>query len=218
MKRIDETRESYRPVAIRGSVLYFVIADLSLVNAMYQYSLEFFTRLFRTRMERAEASDVLDKRLQILIEDVTRSFYVNICRGLFEVDKLLYSFLTASSILKRDEQIQGVEWNFFLRGSPTDFRDRENLASDLVDDKVWQGLHGLEECHINFKDICNSFTDIADKPLWRTLMNSEAPQNCSLPPIYEDRLTNFQKTMLSNVIRRSKLIGSIKEFVRAELG
>jgi dynein heavy chain len=46
MKRIDETRESYRPVAIRGSVLYFVVADLSLVNAMYQYSLEFFTRLF----------------------------------------------------------------------------------------------------------------------------------------------------------------------------
>ena len=46
MKRIDETRGSYRPVAIRGSVLYFVVADLSLVNAMYQYSLEFFTRLF----------------------------------------------------------------------------------------------------------------------------------------------------------------------------
>jgi len=63
MKRIDQTRESYRPVAIRGSVLYFVIADLSLINSMYQYSLEFFTRLFKIRMEKAEASDVLEKRL-----------------------------------------------------------------------------------------------------------------------------------------------------------
>ena len=39
MKRIDQTRESYRPVATRGSVLYFVIADLASINSMYQYSL-----------------------------------------------------------------------------------------------------------------------------------------------------------------------------------
>lgn len=175
MKRIDETRESYRPVAIRGSVLYFVIADLSLVNAMYQYSLEFFTRLFVARLEKAEASDILDKRLQILIEDVTRATYLNICRGLFEVDKLLYSFLNTSAILKRDEQITAEEWNVFLRGSPTDFREKENVASDLIDDKVWQGLHGLEECHVNFKDICASFTDISDKPQWREIMKSETP-------------------------------------------
>ena len=64
MRRIDETRESYRPVAIRGSVLYFVIADLALVNFMYQYSLEFFTRLFRMRMEKAEASEVPCKQAE----------------------------------------------------------------------------------------------------------------------------------------------------------
>jgi len=58
-----------------------------------------------------------------LIDDVTKSFYLNICRGLFEVDKLLYSFLNASSILKRADKISPEEWNFFLRGSTKDFRD-----------------------------------------------------------------------------------------------
>jgi dynein heavy chain len=32
---IDATREKYRPVAKRGSVLYFVIASLSNIDPMY---------------------------------------------------------------------------------------------------------------------------------------------------------------------------------------
>ena len=39
---ITEQRESYRSVACRGSLLYFVIADLAHIDPMYQYSLEFF--------------------------------------------------------------------------------------------------------------------------------------------------------------------------------
>jgi len=35
-------------------VIYFVIADLALIDPMYQYSLEFFIRLFKKRLEVAE--------------------------------------------------------------------------------------------------------------------------------------------------------------------
>lgn len=38
-KDIEETRSSYRSVSIRGSILFFVIKDLSLIDPMYQYSL-----------------------------------------------------------------------------------------------------------------------------------------------------------------------------------
>jgi len=34
-KEIDASRENYRTVAKRGSVLYFVIADLGLIDPMY---------------------------------------------------------------------------------------------------------------------------------------------------------------------------------------
>ena len=46
---INEAREQYRTVASRGSILYFVIADLANVDSMYQYSLRFFQRLYNMR-------------------------------------------------------------------------------------------------------------------------------------------------------------------------
>ena len=103
--QINENRENYRPVATRGSVLYFVIADLAMIDPMYQYSLEYFVRLFVRRLELSEASEEVDTRLKILIEDLTKSFYLNICRGLFEKDKLLYSTLNAVQILRRANKI-----------------------------------------------------------------------------------------------------------------
>jgi dynein heavy chain len=38
-KEIDRTREAFRPVAYRASLLFFCIVDLSSIDPMYQYSL-----------------------------------------------------------------------------------------------------------------------------------------------------------------------------------
>ena len=44
---INETRMKYNKVAIRGSILYFVIADLAFINPMYQNSLAYIKSLFK---------------------------------------------------------------------------------------------------------------------------------------------------------------------------
>jgi len=41
-KSITTARERYREVAKRGSCLYFVVAQLSEINTMYQFSLNYF--------------------------------------------------------------------------------------------------------------------------------------------------------------------------------
>lgn len=43
--QIDEVRESYRPVANRSSLLFFCIVDLSSIDPMYQYSLQWFSNV-----------------------------------------------------------------------------------------------------------------------------------------------------------------------------
>lgn len=42
---INIARERYRPVATQGSVMYFVIASLSEIDPMYQYSLKYFKQV-----------------------------------------------------------------------------------------------------------------------------------------------------------------------------
>ena len=70
--------------------------------------------------KRLNASPELQKRLNSLVDDITNAFYVNIFRGLFEKDKLLYSFMISININLESKEINLREWNYFLKGSPND--------------------------------------------------------------------------------------------------
>jgi len=43
--QINEAREAYRPVAVRASLLYFVLNDLNKIHPMYQFSLKVCNRI-----------------------------------------------------------------------------------------------------------------------------------------------------------------------------
>lgn len=53
---IDNTRALYIPVAVRSQLLFFCLSDLSNVDPMYQYSLEWFIAIFISSMKDTERS------------------------------------------------------------------------------------------------------------------------------------------------------------------
>ena len=58
---IEEARLNYRPVAVRGTILYFVIADLAAIDPMYQYSLKFFKSMFEYCLRNAPSMETLQE-------------------------------------------------------------------------------------------------------------------------------------------------------------
>ena len=215
-KSINAAREEYRIVAERGSILYFVVADMGLVDPMYQYSLDFFSKLFNLRLQKAQKSDDLAQRLGILVEDITKSFYLNICRGLFEKDKLLYSFLNAVRISLKSEKLNLKEWAFFSKGIE-DLDGEPFSAGGLhIDGQAWAAIKQLEDVNENFIGIVSSFENLPDK--WKIVVHSDDPFKERLPSPYEGALTSFQKLILGSILKPEKLMQGLKMFVGKELG
>lgn len=72
---------------------------------MYQYSLVYFIDLFTQSIVKSDKSDNIGIRLENLKNYFLLSLYRNICRSLFEKDKLLFSFLLATRVMEFRKQL-----------------------------------------------------------------------------------------------------------------
>ncbi|KAJ1560358.1 Dynein heavy chain 7, axonemal [Cladochytrium tenue] len=128
-RKIDETRDSYRPIA-RRVVLFFCIACLVNVESMYQYSLNWVPK----------------RRLKNLEAYFTYSLYCNICRSLFEKDKLLFSLLLCACVLRSRAELDPQDFSFFTFGAvgvAAAVDPNPNPDPSVFSDKIWAELGHL---------------------------------------------------------------------------
>lgn len=144
-KQIEETRAKFRVVAYRSSLLFFCINDLNQIDPMYQYSLQWFQRLFSSGVKNSDPSDDENERISILNNYFTLSLYQNVCRSLFERHKLLFSFLLCTKILFGDNAIDMSEWRFFLAGASGSIEPKPN-PTDWLDDIEWNQVYEQLYC------------------------------------------------------------------------
>ncbi len=94
---------------------------------MYQFSLAYFKKLFRSAMEVAQKSGIMLERLEFLQDSITKNVFVDICRGLFESHKKIFSFLITTSIRRQTQEITLNQWNLLLRGSMLSSKEMSSL-------------------------------------------------------------------------------------------
>lgn len=214
-KEIDATRELYRPVAIRASLLFFCISDLALIDPMYQYSLMWYIDLFIRGIAASETSDDIEERGKNLNEYFTLSLYNNICRSLFEAHKLLFSFTLAIKILKHRGVIDDHDWRFLLSGATSEDKSTPNPAPEWLTDQNWNEILNLSKLP-NFEGFADDFKD--NIGVYKTLFDSNDAHREELSPSFEEKLSNFQRLCVLRCIRADKVVLAIQDFISKEMG
>ena len=90
-------------------------------------------------MNTADQSDDLEKRLKNLIDNITKDIYKNVTRGLFEKDKILFSFMIASSIARDARVISEDLWSVFSKGPAPSEKDNytKNPSKKVFSERSW---------------------------------------------------------------------------------
>ena len=210
-KEIDATRELYRPVAYRGSVLFFCIADLNIVDPMYQYSLEWYNLLFRNGFEIAEKSDDLQERLKLCMDAFMLSLYRNVCRSLFEKDKLMFSFNLCIRVRTGDKLIDPVEWRYFLTGASKKMDTPAPQGAPWLTEGAWNEVQNMDEGIPIFKGFQADFVKNIEH--YHKYFDSNDPETMEHMPGWDDKLNSLQKMIVLRAIRPDKVINALQLYI-----
>ena len=134
LERITKSRQEYMKLTIYAVTLFFTGESMSSHNHMYQYSLSWFINLFCSSMESADKSEILKERLTLIREHFLHSLFANMVAGLFEEDKLIYSFLLACRLGSAHKEVFKRDiWKALM----SSIEDSSETAPDRLKGPVW---------------------------------------------------------------------------------
>ncbi|MCJ8744212.1 hypothetical protein PDJAM_G00116030 [Pangasius djambal] len=211
---IDCTRLEYVPVAVRTQILFFCVSDLSNVDPMYQYSLEWFLGIFMAGITNSERADTLEQRISNINEYFTFSLYSNVCRSLFEKHKLMFAFLLCVRIMMNKDKIDMAEWQYMLSGG-TSLQQLPNPSPAWLSERAWQDIMALSALP-NFTGLAHAFS--RHELEYKRIFDSNQPHREPLPAEWESKLDSFQRLLVLRCLRVDCLTQGLQDFVSAQLG
>ena len=218
IKEINEKREIYRGVGQEGSMLFFLIGKLFIINFMYQYSLNSFTYFFEKAISETEKNENQTIRVQKLREKIRYTVYAWVSSGMFECDKKLLLTLIALRLLQRNalthESLQGVgnkHIQFLLKCPGKGGLD--NPFPSILADSNWNSL-----CYLSELDGLQGFAEKVKSEYqnkfkeWLQELNCEA---CDLPPDWKKyKIYSFHKILIIRACRKERVGIALNEFIR----
>jgi dynein heavy chain len=214
---INTSREEYRPVAAEGSMIFFLIIQLCIVEHMYQYSLGSFVTFLYKAIEKAEQSEDMKIRTATLISEIRMTVFSWVNRGLFERHKIIFCGLVAFRLLQRGllkEEYNAPQFQFLLR-SPQRL-DVENPLVEWLPNTAWNSVQKLIDL-----DGFGQFSDDLEKNApnrFKEWFNEIAPEDAKLPLDWKKLDAQpFQKLLVLRCMRPDRVTSALADWIRDAL-
>lgn len=204
--KLDEQREVYRPFALAGAKLYFLVKALQNISHMYQFSLASFLTLFKQALASGSASAAkrMEERLELLAADVeVRTLYF-VGRALFKADRPMFALHLVRGM--HGDHFQPKEWEIFTgelvasvsealpRGYPSWAPSERKDAFRLLTEQLPHLVNSLElENSAKWQRFATSLEAERDLPVLRGV-------------------TPFQKVLIVQAFRPDRLQSAILQF------
>ena len=240
-ERIDNFRMLYLPLANLGTLIFFVLSELSLIEDIYQFSISWFIKdiviqSIKDLGERqiipkgSNLNNILEKRLEALTRSLLEKAYIAVCRSLLNKDKNLFSFLLLIRKLQVANEISEDELQFLFNDvikvniDDNMMEEYVKMKPDYIDISKWKKIIKLNQIEC-YKGILNEIAASNQEEkegntglyfLWKEYIISGRPNNI-LPSEKFNNLHPMKKLLLIKIFNLETLIPYIKEIISDNL-
>ncbi|BFZ18669.1 hypothetical protein BsWGS_21707 [Bradybaena similaris] len=213
---IEKLRDGYRPAAKRGAILFFVLAEMSQVNSMYQYSLASYLDVFQHSLKKSLPDSVLLKRLRNIMDTLTHNIYNYGCTGIFEKHKLLFSFQINIKLEMDKKAVTQDELDFFIKGKVALEKSKRKKPFPWFPDEGWEDCNRLATDYPIFGSLLDDIEH--NEKVWKKWFDHDTPESQPFPLNYDEKISDFQRLMLLRCFRIDRIYRAVTEYITKTMG
>ena len=207
---LDRQREVYRPIATAGSRLFFLLAQLTSVNGMYDFALPTFTSLFNANLrEVKEDKGGEGGKIQLMVERLKLSVFAYVTRSLFKADRLMFALHLLHCLYP--QHYGEKEWEFFIDALVVDTKDTDTSIPPLPSHFSSSSTPTYLTFAATFPHLLRSL-HLTDESAWSKVARSPRPE-VELPTFPGEKgLTPFQRLLLIKMLRPDRLQSAMTSY------